>query len=580
MMPIRNVPRLRMLWLTAVVFICSHSLAVADTFTSQPSPDSLSGQLRTRIEALEAPTTLSVRGTPLHATATLVRLYRDRAFQPVWIAAEGVQPHAETFLQVVRRADREGLDPAHYHLQHIKGMLERGDPAHARVRAYEQHKLMDMELLLTDALITYAWHLRAGRIAPEAINEVGSADFTATDLLALVQRTFDADHFEDALQHLSPPQAGYARLRQAVATYQTIAVMGGWPGIPDGPKLQKGDRGPRVVALRNRLLITGDLERGHLPGSDLFDDVLERGLRRFQERHGLDPDGVIGPATLASLNVPVEARLQQLTLNMERWRWLPDDFGNRHIAVNIPNFALEVVDRGQSVLSMRAVVGRPSRPTPFFSADMTYLVLSPHWYVPPTIALEDKLPLMRKDPSYAARQNLRIFQDAGVGVTQIDPMSVNWSTVSTRNFPYKLRQDPGPMNALGRVKFMFPNHHHVYLHDTPSRTLFAKSERAYSSGCIRLEKPIELAEYLLGADSKWSRQKILAAIAAGREQTVKLPTSIPVHLLYRTAWVNDDGIVHFRKDIYSRDPVLEKALRNALPNLPNEDSSYATLGHF
>jgi murein L,D-transpeptidase YcbB/YkuD len=573
MMPTRGVSRLRTFWITALIFICSQCLAVADTSAPQLPSHLMSDQLRARIEALDSQATMHVQGTPLHATATLVWLYRDRAFQPAWIGVDGLRPEAETFLQAVRRADREGLNPAHYHVQQIDKILQESGAVQLR----DQHALMDVELLLTDAMITYAWHLRAGRISPETINEIGSSNFTATDLVALVRQTLDADHFADALQHLSPSQAGYARLRQAVATYQTIAAKGGWPRIPDGPKLQKGDRGSRVAALHKRLLITGDLEQKTLHSGDLFDAVVELGLRRFQGRHGLEPDGVVGQATLAELNVPVETRLRHLTLNMERWRWLPENLGERHITVNIPDFALQVVEQTQSVLSMRVVVGRPTRPSPVFSADMTYLVLSPHWYVPPTIALEDKLPLIRKDPSYVARQNFRIFHDAGWGSTQIDPLSVNWSAVSARNFPYRLRQDPGPKNALGRVKFMLPNRYQVYLHDTPSKTLFTKTERAFSSGCIRLEKPIELAEYLLGADPKWSRQRILAAMATSREQTVRLSTSIPVHLLYWTAWVNEDGVAHFRRDIYSRDTVLEKALRSALPKLPSEDRIYTTM---
>jgi L,D-transpeptidase YcbB len=219
---------------------------------------------------------------------------------------------------------------------------------------------------------------------------------------------------------------------------------------------------------------------------------------------------------------------------------------------------------------MRVVAGKPTRRTPFFSAQMTYVVLSPHWYVPPTIAIQDKLPLIRRDPKYMARQNLKIFSDGPGGATRVDPRAIDWSSVSARNFPYRLRQDPGPRNALGRVKFMFPNPYHVYLHDTPSRELFAKAERAFSSGCIRLEKPIELAEYLLRDDPRWSRQSILSSIDRGREQVVHLPAPIPVHLFYWTTWMSDEGVVHFRKDIYERDHVLDGALRKAVPSAPGE----------
>jgi L,D-transpeptidase YcbB len=241
---------------------------------------------------------------------------------------------------------------------------------------------------------------------------------------------------------------------------------------------------------------------------------------------------------------------------------------------------LEVVEHGQPVLTMRVVVGRPTRPTPMLGGEITHLILNPQWYVPPTIALQDKLPLIRKDPSFVARQHFKIFQTSGSGSTQIDPREIDWSKVTSRHFPYQLRQDPGSSNALGRVKFMFQNPFQVYLHDTPSRELFAKTGRALSSGCIRLDKPTELAEYLLREDPSWSRQKIVATIDAGKEHTVRLSARIPVYLLYWTAWADPDGIVQFRRDIYERDRVLDKMLRDAFP-LPKHDGQvYAAITRF
>jgi L,D-transpeptidase YcbB len=196
--------------------------------------------------------------------------------------------------------------------------------------------------------------------------------------------------------------------------------------------------------------LTADLDRASAPVDDVFDTALEQGLQRFQERHGLNADGVVGTSTLTALNVPAEARVRQIELNMERWRWLPHELGDRYILVNVANFALDVIEHGQSVLAMRVIIGKPERRTPFFSADMTYLVLSPHWYVPPTIAIQDKLPLIRRDPGYVARQNFKLFRDGESGATRVDPLSIDWSAVSARNFPYRLRQDPGPRNALGR----------------------------------------------------------------------------------------------------------------------------------
>lgn len=406
----------------------------------------------------------------------------------------------------------------------------------------------------------YGSHVLTGQIDPRDLKEVWFGERSQVDLGTTIQQASETDRVAEFLQNLRPTHAGYAALQKTLASYRDITARGGWPVIPDGPKLQRGDRGPRVAALRDRLLLTSDLDRASAPIDEVFDVALERGLEKFQERHGLDADGAVGTSTLTALNVPAEARVRRIELNMERWRWLPQTLGERYILVNIANFALDVVEHGRSVLAMRVVVGKPARRTPFFSADMTYLVLNPHWHVPPTIAIQDNLPLIRRAPGYVSRQNFKLFRHGEGGVTRIDPMSVDWSSVSAGNFPYQLRQDPGPRNALGRVKFMLPNPYHVYLHDTPARELFAKTERAFSSGCIRLENPMGLAEYLLRGDLQWSRQKIVISSKRGAEQVVHLPARIPVHLLYWTAWANEDEVVHFRKDIYDRDKVLDKAL--------------------
>jgi L,D-transpeptidase YcbB len=527
-------------------------------------------QLRARIEAAKVPSTVSIHSESLYAWELLVRFYTQRAFQPAWVGEDGLLPHTEKFVQMIRQSGREGLKPVAYHLPTIETLItERGQPRDREFSQTQRHGVA-LELLLTDAYFMYASHALTGRIDPKILGEVWSADRAAIDLATPLQQALETDSVAAFLSQLRPIHRGYAGLQKAWGRYQDIAARGGWPTIADGPALQKGDHGARVEALKGRLLSTGDLEQGSVQSGEVFDAALEEALQKFQQRHGLAADGVVGASTLAALNVPVGARIRQIELNMERWRWLPQDLGERYILVNIANFALDVVENGQSVLTMRVVAGKPTRRTPFFSAQMTYVVLSPHWYVPPTIAIQDKLPLIRRDPKYMARQNLKIFSDGPGGATRVDPRAIDWSSVSARNFPYRLRQDPGPRNALGRVKFMFPNPYHVYLHDTPSRELFAKAERAFSSGCIRLEKPIELAEYLLRDDPRWSRQSILSSIDRGREQVVHLPAPIPVHLFYWTTWMSDEGVVHFRKDIYERDHVLDGALRKAVPSAPGE----------
>jgi murein L,D-transpeptidase YcbB/YkuD len=271
---------------------------------------------------------------------------------------------------------------------------------------------------------------------------------------------------------------------------------------------------------------------------------------------------VVGRDTLSALNVSVTDRLRQIQVNLERWRWLAQDLGNRYVLVNLADFRLEVVETGRMVMDMRIIVGKGYRRTPIFSGRMTYLVLNPAWHVPHKIARLDILPRIRKDPGYLSREHFRVFEGWGADAKEIDPATVDWTKVTRGNFRFRLRQDPGSWNALGRVKLMFPNEFGVYIHDTPSRELFRKTVRTFSAGCIRIEKPLELAEYVLAGDPKWNGEAILAALEAGREQTVRLPAAIPVHLLYWTAWVDASGTVQFRKDVYERDWRVLETLRS------------------
>jgi murein L,D-transpeptidase YcbB/YkuD len=274
----------------------------------------------------------------------------------------------------------------------------------------------------------------------------------------------------------------------------------------------------------------------------------------------------VGPATLAALNVPVEQRIRQIRLNLERWRWLPRDFERRYLLVNIADFELDVIEDGRVRTTMRVIAGTTARRTPVFTGRMTYMELNPYWHIPPIIAKEDILPRLWKDPRYLVRENIRVFRGWAQEAPEVDPESVDWSQVTPEKFPFKLRQEPGPSNALGRIKFMFPNKFDVYLHDTPGRGLFNHNSRSFSSGCIRIEKPIELAEYLLQGQPEWNREKIVAAIHSKKTQIVWIPEPIAVHILYWTAWVDEDGTVHLRDDVYGRDTPLDEALQKGPPN--------------
>jgi murein L,D-transpeptidase YcbB/YkuD len=322
---------------------------------------------------------------------------------------------------------------------------------------------------------------------------------------------------------------------------------------------------PRVAALRARLLASNDAEEARLAagapaGPEMYDPQLEAAVLRFQHRHGLAQDGKVGPRTLAALNVPVDERIRQMVLNLERRRWMPDDRGERYVFVNLADFELKVVHEPKTVFDTRVVVGAPYHRTPAFSAEMTYLEINPYWNVPPSIARNELLPEIKADPGYLAANGFELLADWNDSATAIDPWSVDWSRIAADDFAFRLRQRPGEGNALGRIKFMFPNPFNVYLHDTPARHLFEKAERSFSHGCIRVEQPESFGAVVLDGQDDWSLELIKGAIARGERMIVPLERPLPVHVEYLTAWVNKDGTVHFRNDVYGRDARLAEAL--------------------
>lgn len=527
--------------------------------------------LRNRIEAAGIPPKLAVGEESILASVMLPRFYERRSYRPAWINDNGPIFQVKSFINEIKDARHEGLRPEDYHLIKIESIMREIRRSQEKKTPFNPRMLVDLELLLTDSFLIYGSHLLTGKVNPESIDAEWFANRREADMVQIIEAALDSNQIAESLKNLLPAQTGYKRLKSALAQYRETLIKGGWNTIPEGSKIQKGDRGIRIIALRNRLIASKDLRFLEKSDEDVFDDKLEEAVRRFQRRHGLDIDGIVGTLTLAALNVPVEERELQIELNMERWRWLPQDLGSKHILVNIANFELDVNENNKQVMTMRVVVGKQYRRTPVFSANMTYLVLSPHWHIPPRLAIQDKLPLIRKDVSYLEKQKIRVFQGWGTETKEIDPTSIDWSQITAKNFNFRLCQDPGPLNALGRVKFMFPNRFNVYLHDTPSRELFGKTVRAFSSGCIRIEKPIELVVYHLQGDPRWTKESILAAIDRGIEQTLILKDPVPVHLLYWTAWAEEDGLIHFRDDIYGRDKQLDEALKERPPMSLKED---------
>ncbi|QQS53337.1 MAG: L,D-transpeptidase family protein [Candidatus Competibacteraceae bacterium] len=499
------------------------------------------------------PSSLRVDKLTLHSLEYLIPFYAGRNYRAAWLDAGGKPlPVADSLLRTLGQAEHEGLrstDYPHAHLRKLYEALQRDTAAPTA------GQLADFDLLFTDTFLTYGSHLLSGRLPPRKIDPEWTIKPRSRDLTEVLERALADDTVAKSLQALSPRSKGYVELREVLRRYRTVEQAGGWPLVGSA----KGVRGSQVERLRARLQASGDLPAGQEQSAKngAYDKSVAEALRRFQKRHGLKETGTVNTATLAALNVPVSERMRQVELNMERWRWLPDDFGPRYILVNIPSFKMGVFENGRQVMEAKVVVGRQERQTPTFTANMAYLVLSPKWYVPRSIAVKDKLPQLKRNPYALKRQKIRIYNSAG---QEIDPGSIDWRAVSAKSFRYQLRQDAGPRNALGGIKFMFPNPYSIYLHDTPSRELFSRNQRTYSSGCIRISNPVELANYLLKHDPKWNKDTIKTAAASGKQRVVRLPEEVPVYLLYWTAWVDDEGFLNFRDDIYQRDKPMVRAL--------------------
>lgn len=497
-----------------------------------------------------------VAGRPVADPWLLARVYERRDFIPAW----GDSAKLDELLDAVADSTRQGLLPGDYHVVRLNDLVaslrERPDPALA----------VELELLATDALARLAFHLRFGKVDPEAIEPTWnfSRQLEGGSPARFLNNLMEADDLAQALDGLAPDSHYYLALKRHLQAYRDIAAAGGWPIVESGETLRIDMVSPRVATLRARLAATGDwVPPPELPEPERFDADLEEAVRRFQVRHGLDVDGAVGRRTLAVMNVPVSERIDQIRVNLERFRWVFRDLEPRFLLVNIARFRVVLIEDQQVVWATRAVVGRPYRQTPVFKARMTYLELNPTWTVPPTILREDLLPELRRDPATLQRRNMVVEDFKGV---RVDPATIDWAAMTARNFPYLLRQQPGPDNALGRVKLMYPNPYHVYMHDTPARDLFQRSERTFSSGCIRLEKPLELAEILL-AGSEWDAAALQRALDTGRTRVVNLPTPITVLTLYATT-VPQGEAIHFAADVYGRDARLLPALDENLQFSP------------
>lgn len=502
------------------------------------------------------------RADRLCGSDVLPSFYRARDYRPAWIDDRLALDGAEAFLAALRLVSEDGLDPANYHLAALESLLKEvretseKDPGKLRPET-----LADLEMLLTDSFLLCGSQLVHGQVNAETVQSEWFIKGRVEDLAAVLEKGLAEKDVPAALESLRPKHPVYHGLKKALRDYGEVARGCAGLTFPAGPKLEKGARGPRVEALRSLLEALGDLQPAAGVDRDLFDDGLAAGVKAFQARNGLEADGAVGDGTGAALRVPQAERLAQIRANLERWRWITPELGGTYVLINAAAFRVSVIEAGREALSMKAIVGRTYRRTPEFSGKITLIEINPFWTVPPKLAREDVLPRIKKDPGYLAEKGIRVFRDWSEGAPEIDAAAVDWSKIEAGTLAFKFRQDPGPRNALGRIKFVFPNKFDVYMHDTPERELFSRAVRDFSSGCIRLEKPVDLAAYLLRDDPDWNREKIEGMMTDTTNRVIRLRKPVDVHLLYWTAWLGDDGRVQFREDIYRRDEALYAALR-------------------
>lgn len=530
----RLLPRLLLSFLLLPAAACNSG---AVTVAAAPAP--IEPLIEARVAVLATGETLRLQGVDLAEVATLREFYTRRGFVPAW-----QQPaQVDALLRAIRASALEGLNPADYHLDAILALQAASGAARGNVFVRA-----DAELVYSDALAKLARHYAFGKVEPASHEPTWNirAPDADRDAAAVLARLVDGD-LERQLAAELPTHPIYHSLREQLLRYRLIAARGGWPQLPAGETLKPGMDDARVPLLRQRLAASGDYSGA--ADATLYDDALLAGVARFQARHGLKPDGAVGKDTLEQLNTPVAARIDTLRINLDRGRVLLRGLPPRFVVVNIAGYRIYLIEDGNIAWQSRVVVGQRYRETPLFRSEINYLQWNPSWTVPPGIIQKDILPEARRDPAAITRRDLKVLGRDG---REVDPASIDWSAYRSGHIPWTLRQDPGPKNALGRVKFMFPNDYHVYLHDTPSKRLFDADDRTFSSGCVRVEDPLTLARLLIN-DPAWDDARIARVIESGRTENLVLKKRVPVLLAYWTAWVDEQGTLQLRKDVYGRD---------------------------
>lgn len=505
--------------------------------------------IRHYFETLTSGYSLPVHGDYLISTDELQTFYKERKYQPVWYRNGKISSAATELYLAVETATVDGLEPEDYH---NRALQETCATATGVAIAY-------CDLLFTDAFFLLAQHLSAGKVDPEKLSPDWPADLQRP-LIPLLQTALAEGKVKQTLAGMRPTQLKYERL-MAVLRRLRVAEAPDWPALPVTPAITPGQEDERMGAIVERLVFWGDMQSPTDPIT-FYSEEVQQAVEYFQGRHGLRADGSISEATLNALNVSPAARARQIQTNMERLRWLADDLGAHHLLVNIAGFELQAVKHGETVFTTPVAVSPYCSQVPVFSSSIRYLVFNPTWTVPRD-AVAHQLSAIQRDPDYLDRLGFTVYAD----MTPIAVNTVNWSQLSEHSFVYRLVQAPGPHNAMGQVKFMFPNNYNVSLHDAPGEDLFDETEMAFDAGCIRVQQPLDLAAWTL-KDANWSRQQLHALLEEQVPRALYLRDPLPVHVEYRTAWVDSKGVLNFRADVYQRDQTLHEALTRPMAIAP------------
>jgi len=547
------IPR-QIMFLLYLVLLIPVAGAHAVGFSNLDGDFSSYSPLGSRIKAVFDDKRYMLQSSRQHDWAKLRKFYTARGFSPAWCRSDDHGYSVELLQNYLETSYQEGLNPDDYEIT----------PQVNNCHQLDDERMARFDIALTNAFFKYSKDVHIGRLDPSTADEEWHITPARFDPVRTLESAQKNNNLKELLSSLPPRHNEYLELKSALEKYREIADNSSWPQIPPGRALKPGTIHPHIPLIRRRL--AGELEGGlQVYGSNdqVYDRELQIAVESFQKRHGLDMDGIIGPGTKHAMNVSIDERIRQIVISMERWRWMPKAMESQYVLVNVPGFQMDFIKNDRSVLNMRTIIGRRDRSSPSFKSNITQVIFNPTWTAPQSIAVKDLLPAQKEDPGFFDNMNIDVFMRGQSKDVKYDPYDIDWHQFDKEYFPYLLVQRPGPHNSLGRIKFQSINKHAIFLHDTPYRHLFDKRVRLFSSGCIRLEKPEQLAAALLGDNfnpTPDSANRVVELIDT--QETIEQPLTqkVPMYLIYMTTWVDKNGVLQFRPDIYKRDQNISRRL--------------------